>query len=324
MPIDASQMALYVRGRGLELTDALHPIAAAPTDDAYAQLREAMNDCVARLSELQLWGPDNRLPSSELWNTAGHLLARGWLQNRARTKPRGYAGDYEMLARIATNELCDDPLGRLFDRYFQEQAAPQAVRNRMTMMREWIVDSIAPTEQPRHIAVVGSAFGMEVRNSLLHLTSSVRERLRVTLLDLDPDTLDFASRQVGQLVPRERLTLHSSNLFRLADRPKDASFLAQSDLLLCPGLFDYLDDAAAATMLRTLYRSLSAGGRLVVFQFAPHNPTRGYMEWFGNWYLTYRSENQLRGLATAAGIPQSAAVYGAEPLGVILYLSATA
>src|SRR4051794_23511242 len=142
--------------------------AGGDDDQFYSSVAAALDRCLDSLGRLEVWGPENRLPSSELWNIAGHLLSRGWLQNRARTKPRGYAGDYETLARIYEQRLCDDPLGRLFDRYFQEQAAPQAVRNRMEMIADWIVaaanhlDSRNATEGvPYRIAIVGSAFGLE-------------------------------------------------------------------------------------------------------------------------------------------------------------------
>src|SRR5262245_42044348 len=108
--------------------------AGASASELDAACAAALDQCLARLQPLALWGPDNRLPSSELWNLCGHYLARGWLQNQARTKPRGYAGDFEMLARIYEERLTDDPLGRSFDRYFQNEAAPRAVRNRMRMM----------------------------------------------------------------------------------------------------------------------------------------------------------------------------------------------
>src|SRR6478672_8753760 len=113
-------------------------------DQQYVRLAAACDHCLAALSELNVWGPENRLPSSEIWNAAGRWLCRGWLQNQARTKPRGYAGDHEMLARIYEDWRSSDPLGQLFDRYFQAQAAPQAVRNRMRMMTQWIGQTLTP------------------------------------------------------------------------------------------------------------------------------------------------------------------------------------
>jgi SAM-dependent methyltransferase len=291
--------------------------------DEYEPLKAAMNACLRGLEELGLFGTDNQLPSSELWNAAGHLLSRGWLQNRARSKPRGYAGDHELLARIYQQRLCEDPLGQLFDRYFQEQAAPQAVRHRMAMMRDWLVAAArarqdAPDLPPLHVAVVGSAFGLEIRAALGQLSDSERRRLRATLLDVDPAALEYASQQLCSLLRPERLVARAVNLFRLPDRPRDAALLTACDLLFCPGLLDYLNDAAAARMIAALVDQLAPGGRLIVFQFAPHNPTRAYMEWFGNWYLTYRDAEHLRQVVASAAAPKASIELGAEPLGIDL------
>lgn len=316
-----------------ELTDAAQPRHdTADEEGRYRRVAEALDRCLNHLSQLALWGPANRLPSSELWNIAGHLLARGWLQNQARTKPRGYAGDYEMLARIYEFRLCDDPLGRLFDRYFQEQAAPRAVRNRMRLVGDWIVERAValssggrqPPEVERrlHIALVGSAFGFEVRDALLRLAPPQRALVHVMLLDLDPGAIDLAREQLAPLLPIGRLQAENVNLFRLTERPQAASLLAGADLLFCQGLFDYLDDAAAIAMLRLLYDRLASGGRLTIFQFATHNPTRAYMEWLGNWYLKYRDAAKLEGIVQAAGIAPAMAQFGSEPLGVDLYVVA--
>jgi hypothetical protein len=131
-------------------------------DELYAAVAAALDRCLNQLASLNVWGPENRLPSSELWNVVRHFLSRSWLQNQARTKPRGYAGDYETLARIYENRLCDEPLGRLLDRYFQEQAAPRAVRNRMEMIADWIVDAAATTH---HSPLTRSALPSSARPS---------------------------------------------------------------------------------------------------------------------------------------------------------------
>jgi hypothetical protein len=46
------------------------------------------------------------------------------------------------------------------------------------------------------------------------------------------------------------------------------------------------------------------------------------MEWFGNWYLVYRDEDQMQQLTAAAGIPARCCSYGCEAQGVNLYLAA--
>ena len=314
---------LVIRLRSIEAL--LGETAAA--GGAKAEVAAAFDECLAELAKLQVWGPENRLPSSELWNAAGHLLCRGWLQNQARTKPRGYAGDYEMLARIYEHRLCDDPLGRLFDVYFQTQAAPQAVRNRMAMIADWIVEAASARHSPLrthhsfHVAVVGSAFGLEIRDALLRLDERDRTLMHVTLLDVDPAAIDFARQRLQDLLPPEQLIGISTNLFRLPERSAAAAPLLGADLIFCPGLFDYLEYATAAAMLRCLYERLAIGGHLTVFQFAPHNPTRTYMEWFGNWYLTYREAGAFRRLIESAGLQNADFTYGAEPLGIDLFVT---
>src|SRR5688572_18200432 len=114
-----------VRSESRELLEELKAIEqqlgrSADEEIVYPRLKKAIERCLDGLARLEIWGPDNRLPSHELWKAAGHFLQLGWLQNQARTKPRGYAGDYELLARIYDGRLCDDPIGRLFDRFFQE------------------------------------------------------------------------------------------------------------------------------------------------------------------------------------------------------------
>src|SRR5689334_9125126 len=210
MTTEAQAATALVRKAAERLLAKLEPVVRAvdlgeSSGDLYPQVAAAIDGCLAELAKLGLWGTQNRVPSSELWNVAGHLLARGWLLNRARMKPRGYAGDYEMLARIYENRLCDDPLGRLIDRYFQAQAAPQAVRNRMAMTVEWIVESAAEQQGPLKIAVVGSAFGLEVRDALARLNAAARAAIQVTLLDLDPAAVDFAGQQLQSLLNSAQL-----------------------------------------------------------------------------------------------------------------------
>lgn len=302
------------------------------SDSLYPSLAKTIDDCLGSLGELELWGPENRLLSSELWNAAGQWLSRGWLQNQARTKPRGYAGDHEMLARIYDNGLCDDPLGSLFDRYFQAQAAPLAVRNRMKMMTQWIVDTVklraAGNDPDRNvartkIAIFGSAFGLELREALAVIDDFGRQTIQATLLDLDPDALDFARVNLIPPLFPDQAAFTNANLFRLPDRPQLAAELTGTNLLLCPGLFDYLDNAAATSMIRCLFGQLAPEGRLIVFQFSPHNPSRGYMEWFGNWYLIYRDMAAFSALLEQANLTDANIEFGSEPLGIDHYVQIT-
>src|SRR5688500_12342750 len=102
-----------VASAGDELARALSSNPQPPTVFA------ALDQCLERLSTTDLWGTANRLPSGVLWQTAGEWLQHGSLLHQARFKPRGYAGDDEMLRRICENWRCDHPLGQILDDYFQ-------------------------------------------------------------------------------------------------------------------------------------------------------------------------------------------------------------
>jgi extracellular factor (EF) 3-hydroxypalmitic acid methyl ester biosynthesis protein len=282
----------------------------------------ALDECLALLSATAIWGEANRLLSSELWNIAGGLLNTGWLQARARDKPRGYAGDHELLRRICEGEVCDHPLGRHFDVYFQSQAAPQSVRNRAELAADWIVEAARQAGNETQVAIVGSGPAQEVVIACSRLSPELSRRLHVALLDMDGEALDGARARLAGLLPAERVVAVQGNLFRLARRPDLAARLQNANLILCTGLFDYLDATAAAPLLAEFWRSLAPGGAACVFNFAPHNPTRAYMEWIGNWYLTYRDEADLASLAAAAQIPRDCVTLGSEPLGIDRYLLA--
>jgi extracellular factor (EF) 3-hydroxypalmitic acid methyl ester biosynthesis protein len=310
-----------------ELTADLQPLQAhAPCwsdpEEHYPQVAAALDRCRDRLAAIGLVGEANRLPSSELWRIAGQILELGWLQNRARTKPRGYAGDFEMLARICDGWRCEDPLGRLFDRYFQSEAAPQAVRNRTQLMAELIAAQCRASAGAFRVVSVGSGPGEDLRRAADMLPAEARSQLQVTLLDIDPDALDFATQRLSTVLQPDQISARRENLFRLSKNRQLQAELAGAQLVYCTGLFDYLNVPEGGDLLRTMWSWLAPGGQTLAFNFTLPNPTRTYMEWIGNWYLTYRTREELAELAHVAGIPASAVTLGAEATGVNLYLQA--
>lgn len=279
----------------------------------------ALQQALDRLSATGCWGEANRLPSSELWRIAGRWLEVGTLQWRARFKPRGYAGDFEMLEQICTGHVCDHPLGAAFDRFFQAQAAPQAVRNRTESIAEAIARFVRDRDSTSvHVVSVGSGPAIDIQRACLALTATQRQRLRITLLDLDPAALDRAHTRLSPLVEQPQLRLLRENLFRLAQGGRRNEILRDVDFLVCSGLFDYLDDPTASAMLARFWQSLLPAGQAWVFNFAPHNPSRAYMEWIGNWYLTYRTPEQMFDVTAQTEIPPDCVSLTGESSGLDL------
>ena len=71
-----------------------------------------------------------------------------------------------------------------------------------------------------------------------------------------------------------------------------------------------------------MWEGLRPGGMLLVGNFTPHHATRAFMEWFGHWYLLYRTPEQFEQLGLSAGIPRENFYIGAERIGADLFLVA--
>ena len=68
------------------------------------------------------------------------------------------------------------------------------------------------------------------------------------------------------------------------------------DYIYSMGLFDYLSSRVAKAVLNRLYQLLKPGGKLVVGNFNVSNPSRYYMEYWGDWSLIHRTEEEFQSL----------------------------
>jgi len=301
--------------------------AAAAVDPSHAPelaaalAQTALDDCLDRLAVTHCWGEANRVPSSRLWQIAGPWLQRGTLQLHARSKPRGYAGDFELLAKICRRVTCDDPWGRAFDHYFLEQAACNGVRQRVGKTAGLLVQQrLDAGPGPFHAVSVGAGPAFDLLQAAAMLPAKHRDGLRVGLIDLDPEALECAAAELTRHLPPPAVTAFRENLFRLPQRAACPGGAA--DFLVCSGLFDYLAADAAAAMLGWFWSQLNPGGRLVVCNFAPENRSRAYMEWIGNWYLIYRDADAMRAMIRQAGIPAGCTKLSRDQSGTVWMLTA--
>jgi extracellular factor (EF) 3-hydroxypalmitic acid methyl ester biosynthesis protein len=223
---------------------------------------------------------------------------------RTNLKPRGYSGDSAMMRMIYENQFRG---GSVFSRFMHrhpiETPAAQAVRNR----RALLADTWREAAQRAHDAHSGRARVLsvacgpawELRDVLTGPADF--EKYEVVLLDQDSAALDEALQGLAALEATHgalasactrrdsvRTMLHASDL---------AAQWGQFDLIYSMGLFDYLTDPVAAPLIARLYRLLRPGGELVIGNFHPRNPTRIYMEYWMDWVLCYRTEDELLQLA---------------------------
>jgi hypothetical protein len=299
---------------------------AARFDEAAgrAAVAAAMDRLLLTVAATGLWGRDNEVPSSEIWRIAGGLLERGYLQQRAKRKPLGYAGDFSMMTDFWERRVRGEtPLARWFDDYFQKEAAVDAVRARIALVGSTIAERCAASPGAEfRVVSIGSGPAIDLYEGARALKSDLRGRLRFTLLDLDEEALGAARERLATVVDASQIETRRENLFRLTKLRGGGAVPNDVDLLVCSGLFDYLADDVATAHLGLYRRALRSGGRLMVGNFAPENPSRAFMEWVGNWYLLYRTSDDLVQLAGAAGIPADRRHVTAETTGSDLFLVA--
>ena len=123
------------------------------------------------------------------------------------------------------------------------------------------------------------------------------------------------SREIhGEVRPecRDRLWDWSSNIFHYRTSKK-------YDFIWSGGLFDYLTDRQFVLLLKHLRSMCKTEGKMILGNFSINNPTRDFME-AGDWYLHYRTEDDLIRLALESGVAEDAVRVEQEATGVNLFL----
>jgi extracellular factor (EF) 3-hydroxypalmitic acid methyl ester biosynthesis protein len=243
---------------------------------------------------------------------------------RTNLKPRGYSGDSVTMQYAYENAYRGDTLfGKLLHKHPLESAAAQAVRNRRRLVVEAITRErreAAPGERLRLLSV---ACGPACEVGDLLRTAEDFDAYEIVLLDQDEEALGDAvhhiakaERRAGRTAPLHYVRESVRTLLR-NDQLSDS--LGHYDIVYSMGLFDYLTEPVARAVLRKLYALLAPGGQALVGNFHPRNPTRWYMEYWMDWSLLYRTEEELSALAR--DLPGASTTIMSDETGSHMFLS---
>lgn len=244
------------------------------------------------------------------------LVHQDPLTKRAFDKPRGYAGDAVMMdyaygihsAHEATRQASE--FGRAVLGQIQRRPAVQSVRYRREHIAQ-LIDEIAAVEaQPRILAIAAG----HLREAELSTALASGGVGSFVALDADRESLSEVETQYASLGVE---TIHASVRHILARKVT----LEPSDFVYAAGLYDYLNDNVAAALTARLFELTKPGGRVLIPNFAPSCPDRGYMESCMSWDLIYRDEYDMTRLIARipAGQIASYDVYS-DPSGSVVYL----
>jgi extracellular factor (EF) 3-hydroxypalmitic acid methyl ester biosynthesis protein len=258
------------------------------------------------------------------------FFCKSKLCHRSTAKPLGYAGDYEMMNIVYRNAFeGEDLFSQIMNKVDCEGTASKAVRNRrfflFTKLRELILDTSHNHDHDLKIMSVACGPALEFYD-LLRSFEGVAFSTGIEFIAIDQDLLaleDAQNRIEEQLkeFPHIKAHFEQDNIKRLiVDTSSSKELYANADFIYTAGLFDYLSDRASSRLIQKLYGFLRPGGVMVIGNFGLYNPQRFIMEFGGEWFLIYRSEEELKGLA--AGLPGNPHLtVEKEPEGVNLFLS---
>ena len=227
---------------------------------------------------------------------------------RTNLKPRGYAGDAEMMVMLYENAYRGDTLfQKLLHKHAVETQAAQAVRSRRLLVaaavREASARSLSRGEARFRFGSLAAGPAWELDE--IFQDEDDCGRLQCLLLDQDPHALALARETALRIERRLGRTLDVSYLDEsvrtMVRKPHAAERLGRFHFLYSMGLFDYLTPLVAAAVLRRAYELLLPGGTLLVGNFHLGNPNRNYMAYWLDWVLCHRTEPAL--LQLAAGLP---------------------
>jgi len=229
-----------------------------------------------------------------------YFMQAPWMQ-RARFKPFGYPGDYEVM-RFFYERSFEGPtlFAKAIGYSTIQTAAAQAVVYRKDLIKRQLrelIESRSGLGRPIRILSVAAGPAQELYD-LFNEMDEMPCQLEIVLFDQDKGALSYAYRRLKPLVERkfpgsvQLLYLHESIKRLLRDAAMFSGFGVFDCIFSC-GLYDYLQPTTAIVLTRNLFARLARSGALFIGNMQPDNPSRWIMEHHLDWKLIYRTHAEL-------------------------------
>ena len=268
-----------------------------------------IDQLVATVGHLKREESINDGDMNEIRHFFGQDFLENTLQGMALLKKYGYAGDFMMIDKIYTGNTSGDKFFRSWDQYFNNHAAPKAVRNRKLYFKQLVLQKL---QENKSVKLLNVASGPARDLLELYTEKPAVTKLETLCIEMDSHAIAYAEELTRAHASDIRFI--NKNIFKFDTEEK-------FDLIWSAGLFDYFDNKAFVYVLNKFKNWVTVPGEIVIGNFnESHNPSREYMELFGEWYLHHRSANELKTLAIEAGFDESQLTVGTEAENVNLFL----
>ncbi|GEM_PF-2505740 len=247
------------------------------------------------------------------------ILLQSRVGRHAFNKPLGYAGDYSLIQHLydAQPEGIAE-LGTIADHCLLHTSASKAVRNRRNVMKPYILQALSSDERERS-SILSLACGPAAEVFDVLLDQKLQDRFEFHLVDIDPRALNFVREKADVSGIASSLHLHRQDINRFVVGGVDRSGLPPIDLVYSIGLIDYFEDRHVIRLMNFAHDHLKPGGRLVLGNFHPRNPTRALLDHVLDWKLIHRDEAQMNEICKSSVFGRPFDSIEFEPEGVNLF-----
>jgi hypothetical protein len=226
--------------------------------------------------------------------------------DRTIGKPLGYAGDFEMMNQIYREGFEGKTLfGQIMHNVMLYEYSARSVRFRRGYFSDYYVKLLEKRQNG-----VGSKFSsisiasgpaVELQDAIKKLSQDQLDRAEFTLLDLDEKSLLHAQTKINSVLfensKKANLNYLRYSVKAIAMAPDPKMYLKTYDFMYTAGLYDYLDVRLSKLLTSKLYKSLNPGGTLIIGNFAPNTPTKSFCDLVLDWYLLYKTEEEMLSIA---------------------------
>lgn len=285
--------------------------ASARASHCEVVISQLESEFVARMKEYSrqldtLFAPikdraERKLYAEFFRDLAGDYYTSNPFIRRALVKPRGYAGDFEMMNQIYRDKFEGKTLFEiLMHRYGISESSSQSVKYR----KRYLIDQIKKESAGKETFVVGSlACGpaREVVDLLAEISVEDSAKFTFVLMDQDVEALMNAKRNIRETILRRGLKcqIHFAPLSvkSVLEGAEEASILQhfEFNMIYSAGLFDYLYQPVAQVLTQILCASVR-NGLVIIGNFHPSNPTKTISELVADWRLIHRTEDEMMDL----------------------------
>ena len=274
-----------------------------------SEFTTAYNKLIDKIALMRDSGSLNSEDIHEINHSLGTDFLNKTLQGHSLIKPYGYAGDFMIIDRIYQNEISSESAFEKFDSFYQKHSATQAVRNRKSYFKTLVKEKVASNKR---FDILDIASGPARDLAELYDEHKSECEIQSVCVEMDQKAIEYARGLTRY--HSEKITFIQRNICRFTSSEN-------FDLIWAAGLFDYFKDKTFKFLVKRFIPYLKSGGQLVIGNFNEnHNPTRNYMEVFGEWFLNHRSTDHLVSLAEESGCSPSQVSIEKESEGVNLFL----